>query len=682
MAFRNIIIFIVWIATALVYYGCVIALSDQSSPAGPCLWFGRKRSQVITLISAGSLIFTAMLFALSEEMTFSLIFMLAGKACIQGAFNILYIFTSELYPTVIRNSAVGTCSMVARIGAGASGYVAILSDVTLPTVPMAIFCIFSLFAGVLIYFLPETRDMPLPDTMWDAVTMLKNNSTYKCVGGIEEELKQPLEQEQERKTDKMGETHDAFQESQVDIDSEPSDAKDSSASQGEETEPLNNDLSCSSRDENHKGISAEPLNGRLTAILLISVFSAALSSFQYGYHLGVVNSPAGIIKKWYAKSFCEMHGSQISDSTNNIIWSVLLTVSAEKTLLYNNILVFVSTALTASAKYVGVFYLVIIGRFIVGVNCGINSNLVPLYLSEIAPVNYRGTLGTVHQLTIAISILFSLVLGLPSVLGTQNLWPYLFVCSIVPCITQIAILIFCPESPKFTLVIKGENELAKKDLQSLRGDSDVANELEKMESEAAAAANQPKITICKMFGPELSRPLMIALFLVVVRQLSGVNVINFYSTMLFTDAGLKLNEAAWTSVGFGLVRVLATIGSAFLVDCKSCGRRPLLLTGFAGCALSLSLLTASLTFKTIWIGQSIIWTYVSIGSVLSFTLCWAWGPGTIPWFYITEVFYSSARGRLLRLPLRVTGLHLLSWVWFTCRLITSLCLRLHFIGCA
>lgn len=49
---------------------------------------------------------------------------------------------------------------------------------------MAIFCIFSLFAGVLIYFLPETRDLPLPETMWDAVRMLNNTEQNRCVGGM------------------------------------------------------------------------------------------------------------------------------------------------------------------------------------------------------------------------------------------------------------------------------------------------------------------------------------------------------------------------------------------------------------------------------------------------------------------------------------------------------------------
>lgn len=109
-----------------------------------------------------------------------LIFMLLGKMFIQGAFNILYIFTSELYPTVIRNSAVGTCSMVARMGAGVTGYVAILSDITLPIVPMIIFGVFSLVAGTMVVFLPETQDQPLPDTLQDAVIFLKPDKYPYC----------------------------------------------------------------------------------------------------------------------------------------------------------------------------------------------------------------------------------------------------------------------------------------------------------------------------------------------------------------------------------------------------------------------------------------------------------------------------------------------------------------------
>ncbi|TMS40084.1 hypothetical protein L596_006508 [Steinernema carpocapsae] len=207
MTIRTLIIFVIWIATALVYYGLVIALSDQSSPgrsmfvgnfflnnaiAGAielptlmgCVYLltlGRKKSQMITLIGAGILIAVGMYCSTQQYTTWALIFMLAGKVCIQGAFNILYIFTSELYPTIIRNSAVGISSMVARMGAGASGYIAILSDVTLPIVPMIIFAIFSFVAGFLVLFLPETSDLPLPDTIWDAVTMLKSDNKYKCV---------------------------------------------------------------------------------------------------------------------------------------------------------------------------------------------------------------------------------------------------------------------------------------------------------------------------------------------------------------------------------------------------------------------------------------------------------------------------------------------------------------------
>uniref|UniRef100_A0A915K3F8 Major facilitator superfamily (MFS) profile domain-containing protein n=1 Tax=Romanomermis culicivorax TaxID=13658 RepID=A0A915K3F8_ROMCU len=220
---RTIVIFFVWVATALVYYGISLNLSDQSAP-GVLLFrpklqkadeikaygigrriladitggaadasataivcdqssstsekafkekYGRKRSQMGTLIMAGIMMVCVVL---SPDVGYvRLVLMLIGKMFIQGAFNILYIFTSELYPTVIRNSAVGICSMVARMGAGVTGYLAILSDITLPFVPMLIFGVFSLVAATMVIFLPETQDRPLPDTLQDAVVFLKPN---------------------------------------------------------------------------------------------------------------------------------------------------------------------------------------------------------------------------------------------------------------------------------------------------------------------------------------------------------------------------------------------------------------------------------------------------------------------------------------------------------------------------
>jgi len=208
LSVRTVIICTVWIATALVYYGLVIALSDQSAPgrvlfsgnffvnnaiAGAieiptlfgCVYlmkFGRKRSQMITLIGAAICILGAMTAMNSKSQVISLVLFLMSKIFIQGAFNVLYIFTSEMYPTVIRNTAVGFNSMIARFGSGVSSYIAILADVTLPIVPMVIFAIFSLFAGVLVLLLPETRDQPLPDTLEDAVKLIQAEPAFQCYG--------------------------------------------------------------------------------------------------------------------------------------------------------------------------------------------------------------------------------------------------------------------------------------------------------------------------------------------------------------------------------------------------------------------------------------------------------------------------------------------------------------------
>uniref|UniRef100_A0A915DKM8 Major facilitator superfamily (MFS) profile domain-containing protein n=1 Tax=Ditylenchus dipsaci TaxID=166011 RepID=A0A915DKM8_9BILA len=439
---------------------------------------------------------------------------------------------------------------------------------------------------------------------------------------------------------------------QDDSESSPSDVIQNEHSESVinlESDPLTNDgISFDEMDaEDEEG--KKVLQGRMTCCLLFASIAASLSSLQYGYHLGVVNSPASIMKDWYKVSFFRLHGVHISDTMTDVLWATSVSIYAfgaifgglvtgwladnigrKKTLLLNNILVFVSTALTSSAKYVDVLYLIIIGRLIIGFNCGINSNLVPLYLTEIAPINYRGTVGTLHQLAIVFSIGAALVMGLPYIFGNELL-----------CLCFSLLHWFLP-SCNCCLSL-----FAEKDLRRLRGKCDVSKELAKIKEEAAVAKAQPKVSYCDMFRAKYRWPLAIALILVISRQLAGINAISFYSTSIFDQAGLKGKLPALASAGLGVVMVLVTIFSAFMVDSKCCGRRPLLLSGLAGCCLSLVLLTVSMSFaKSL---ESIVlqtWAgYCSVAFVVLFIIMWSWGIGPVPWFYVTELFHYNARGR-------------------------------------
>lgn len=74
---------------------------------------------------------------------------------------------------------------------------------------------------------------------------------------------------------------------------------------------------------------------------------------------------------------------------------------------------------------------------------------------------FRLQVGTVYQFVITISILLSQILGLQSMLGTEDRWPYLFLFLLVPALIQTITLPFCPESPKQMLKVT-RNEIKAK----------------------------------------------------------------------------------------------------------------------------------------------------------------------------------------------------------------------------
>lgn len=93
---------------------------------------------------------------------------------------------------------------------------------------------------------------------------------------------------------------------------------------------------------------------------------------------------------------------------------------------------------------------------------GLNTSLVPMYVSEIAPLNLRGGLGTVNQLAVTIGLLLSQVLGIEQILGTNDGWPVLLGLAICPAILQLLLLPICPESPRYLLITKQWEEEARK----------------------------------------------------------------------------------------------------------------------------------------------------------------------------------------------------------------------------
>lgn len=396
-------------------------------------------------------------------------------------------------------------------------------------------------------------------------------------------------------------------------------------------------------------------NGRL----VFAIAAAALgSAFQHGYNTGVVNSPQKLIEEWITVTEHNRTGEVVDQSKVTMIWSIAVAIFcvggmiggaitgivAERFgrkggLLLNNIPVAVAVIFEGTSKAAGSYEMIIIGRFFIGINSGLNAGLAPMYLNEISPMHLRGAVGTVYQLVITISILVSQILGLESILGTENLWPVLLAVTAVPAVFQLATLPACPESPKYLLLSKGQEMEAQRALTWLRGSIEVHDEMDDMRNEYEAMKLVPKVTVKEMFvNATLRMPLMIAMMVMVAQQLSGINAVMFFSTRIFRMAQLDDKNAQYATLGMGAVNVFMTVVSMFIVE--KAGRKTLLLIGFAGMCCTTILLTIALAYV-----QDALWvSYVSILLVILFVVMFAIGPGSIPWFLVSELFNQSARG--------------------------------------
>lgn len=124
--------------------------------------FGRKPLGIGTMLLSG--VFCTIGSFLPGVGAMRLVRMACGVVGIFGmaaTYNLLFIYSAELFPTVVRNAALGCTSQAAQMGAILAPLVVVLGE----RVPFAVFGVSGIIGGLLVFYLPETMNKPLYDTM-------------------------------------------------------------------------------------------------------------------------------------------------------------------------------------------------------------------------------------------------------------------------------------------------------------------------------------------------------------------------------------------------------------------------------------------------------------------------------------------------------------------------------------
>ncbi|XP_068617280.1 organic cation transporter protein isoform X2 [Battus philenor] len=188
-----------WFANSLVYYGLILNMSKiKGNPYLIMTFFGlvelpsyaavsylldiwgrRPMISSMMLIGGVACVIAGYLQSASIASTTTI---MAGKFFITGSFAIIYNYTAELFPTVVRNSVLGLGSMCARLSGALTPFISLLDSFD-PQVPTVIFGVIALISGFFTTFLPETMGQPMPQSLADGEMFGKGETCFlSCYG--------------------------------------------------------------------------------------------------------------------------------------------------------------------------------------------------------------------------------------------------------------------------------------------------------------------------------------------------------------------------------------------------------------------------------------------------------------------------------------------------------------------
>lgn len=324
-------------------------------------------------------------------------------------------------------------------------------------------------------------------------------------------------------------------------------------------------------------------------------FIVALGGFLFGFDAGIISgvmSFAGpefdlteIQAGWVvsAPSFAAMFAMLFSGRISDLI-------GRKKTLIFVAFLYAISAILSAMA---GSYELLYVARIIGGIAFGAALVLAPIYIAEISTAENRGKLVSLQQLNIVFGFFAAFLSNYffnkynttdSTFLTDENVWRWMLGVELIPAIIYFVFLFFVPKSPRWLYLNQNFAE-AKKVLIKIHGVDRGGIEIAAIEKNIHLDENNSKLKIRDLLKSSLRFILVIGLIVGVLQQITGINAVYFYATSIFKQTGIGTDAAFSSGVLLSTISVIFTFVAIYLID--RMGRRPLLLIGTAGIAVSL-----------------------------------------------------------------------------------------------
>ena len=335
----------------------------------------------------------------------------------------------------------------------------------------------------------------------------------------------------------------------------------------------------------------------MTKKLIFIAFVVSLGGFLFGFDAGIISgvmSYAGpefnlsdIQSGWvvsspsFAAMIAMLFSGRLSDK-----------IGRKKMLLFVAFLYAISAVFSALAWSYEILY---IARMIGGLAFGAALVLAPMFIAEISTAENRGKLVAIQQLNIVLGFFVAFLsnyffnkynISGDTFLTDENVWRWMLGVELIPALLYFIFLFFVPRSPRW-LYLREKFDEAKEVLHQIHGKVKAELEIASIDKNVQSEKNKSSLKIKDLLKPSLRFILMVGLVVGILQQITGINAVYFYATSIFKQTGVGTDASFSSGILLSTITVIFTFTAMYLID--KMGRRPLLLIGTAGVAISLLL---------------------------------------------------------------------------------------------